>query len=164
MFFSRLDLGSLNGIDAMRYAAERILLTIWVGGMWTVGYLVAPTLFSVLTDRALAGSIAGRLFTVMSYVGLVSGGLLLLSVAMEDGKRLFSQWRGPVLVGMLLIICIGQFVLQPQMAALRDAGLTGANVSAFARLHGVASILFLLNSVGGMALVICGVRLPPSAR
>ena len=76
----------------MREVAERILLTVWVGGMWTVGYVVAPTLFAMLDDRSLAGSIAGRLFTVMSYVGLVSGGLLLLSVVMDYGKSLFRQW------------------------------------------------------------------------
>lgn len=141
----------------MRGALERILLTVWVGGMWTVGYLVAPTLFAVLTDRALAGAIAGQLFTVMSYVGLVCGGLLLLNALSVDGKVLFSQWRGPVLVGMLLIIGVGQFVLQPHMSALRDAGLTGANTRAFMRLHGIAQVLFLLASLGGLALVIFGV-------
>jgi hypothetical protein len=142
----------------MREVAERILLTVWVGGMWTVGYIVAPTLFAMLDDRVLAGSIAGRLFTVMSYIGLSCGGLLLISSAMAYGKSLFQQWRGPVLVGMLLIICIGQFVLQPQMAALRDAGLTGANAHAFARLHGISQVLFLLASLGGLALVMFGVR------
>jgi hypothetical protein len=142
----------------MREVAERILLTVWVGGMWTVGYVVAPTLFAMLDDRSLAGSIAGRLFTVMSYVGLVSGGLLLLSVVMDYGKSLFRQWRGPVLVLMLLIIGIGEFALQPQMAALRDAGLTGANASAFARLHGISQVMFLIASLGGLALVMYGVR------
>lgn len=142
----------------MQPVVERILLTIWVGGMWTVGYLVAPTLFAVLDDRVLAGTIAGHLFSVMSYVGLASGGLLLLSLAMTSGKQLFQQWRGPVMVGMLAIICIGQFVLQPQMAALRDAGLSGTNASAFARLHGTAQVLFLIASLGGLALVMFGVR------
>ena len=142
----------------MQPVVERILLTIWVGGMWTVGYLVAPTLFTALDDRVLAGTIAGHLFSVMSYVGLASGGLLLLSLAMTSGKQLFQQWRGPVMVGMLAIICIGQFVLQPQMAALRDAGLSGTNASAFARLHGTAQVLFLIASLGGLALVMFGVR------
>ena len=141
----------------MRSAAERILLTIWVGGMWTVGYIVAPTLFTVLDNKVLAGSIAGHLFTVMSYVGLVSGGLLLLVAAMAYGISLLRQWRGLVLVGMLLIICIGQFVLQPQMAVLRDTGLSGANAIAFMRLHGIAQVLFLIASVGGLALVLFGV-------
>lgn len=142
----------------MREVADRILLTVWVGGMWTVGYIVAPTLFAMLDNRMLAGSIAGHLFTVMSYVGLVCGGLLLLNLALEYGVKLFKQWRGLVLVGMLLIICIGQFILQPQMASLRAAGLSGANVHAFARMHGISQVLFLLASLGGLALVMFGVR------
>ena len=142
----------------MREIAERLLLTVWVGGMWTVGYLVAPTLFTMLDDRALAGRIAGQLFTVMSYVGLVCGGLLLLSLALESGTRLFKQWRGPVLIVMLVVIGVGQFILQPQMAALRDTGLNSANLQAFMRLHGISQVLFLIASLGGLALVMFGVR------
>jgi len=137
---------------------ERLLLTVWIGGMWAVGYLVAPTLFAILDDRALAGTIAGRLFSVMSYVGLVCGSLLLLSLILAVGKRFFYQWRGYVLLGMLVIIVVGQFVLQPQMAALREVGLHGATTTAFMRLHGISQILFLAVSLGGLALVVFGVR------
>ena len=38
---------------------ERILLTLWVGSLWVVGFVVAPVLFAELDDRALAGSTAG---------------------------------------------------------------------------------------------------------
>jgi len=146
----------------VREVAERLLLTVWIGGMWTVGYLVAPTLFAMLEDKALAGTIAGRLFSVMSYVGLCCGGLLLFSLLMDRGKHLFRQWRGPVLLGMLVIICIGQFVLQPQMVALRDAGLNGGNYHAFMRLHGISQILFLFVSLGGLALVLFGLKVKKS--
>ena len=142
----------------MREMAERVLLTLWIGGMWAVGYLVAPTLFSILKDKAQAGTIAGHLFTVMSYVGLVCGGLLLLSLILESGKRFLTSWRGPVLIGMLLIICIGQFALQPRMATLRDAGLQGENLHAFMQMHGISQVLFLLVSLGGLALVMFGLR------
>ena len=59
-------------------AAERILLTLWVGALWVAGFIVAPLLFAELDDRALAGSLAGSLFTITSYLGLVCGGVLLL--------------------------------------------------------------------------------------
>lgn len=142
----------------MRRMLERVLVTLWVGGMWTIGYIVAPTLFATLPSPVLAGTIAGNLFTIMSYVGLVCGGLLLFSIAIENGLQLFQQWRGLVLIGMLLIICIGQFVLEPHMAVLRNAGLQGANLQAFMRLHGVAQVLFLLASLGGLSLVLFGLR------
>lgn len=141
----------------MRQAVERIFLTIWVGGMWAIGYIVAPVLFHLLS-KVQAGTVAGQLFSIMSYVGLVSGVLLLGSLAMDAGLQLFMQWRGPVLVIMLLVICIGQFILQPQMVALRDAGLQGARFHAFMRLHGISQVLFLIASVGGLALVTFGLR------
>ncbi|MCK5382667.1 MAG: DUF4149 domain-containing protein, partial [Gammaproteobacteria bacterium] len=30
---------------------ERILLTLWVGSLWVVGFVVAPVLFAELDDR-----------------------------------------------------------------------------------------------------------------
>jgi len=145
----------------MREGVERLLLTVWVGGMWAVGYIVAPVLFHML-DRVQAGTVAGQLFSIMSYLGLVSGGLLLISLLLDRGKGLLLQWRGPVLVVMLLVICVGQFILQPQMVALREAGLSGNNYHAFMRLHGVSQILFLIASLGGLALVLFGLRVKPS--
>ena len=55
-----------------------LLVTFWVGSLWTVGYLAAPTLFATLPDRALAGSIAGSLFRVQAWVSVGCGLLLLL--------------------------------------------------------------------------------------
>jgi len=141
----------------MLQISERILLTIWVGGMWTIGYIVAPVLFSLLEDRAMAGSIAGQLFSIMSYIGLLSGVLLLAGLLFLSGKQALQAWRGWLLMGMLVIVVIGEFVLQPKMAVLRAAGLDGETVSQFARLHGSAAILFLLNSLAGLALIIFGV-------
>lgn len=141
----------------MIYTGSRILLTLWVGGMWTVGFIVAPTLFAMLEDnRMLAGSLAGRLFTTMSYIGLACGTLLLVAMIVQYGKAMLRQWRAWVLLLMLVIICIGEFVLQPMMAQLRETGLQGDSAIAFARLHGVSSTLFLINSVAGLVLVIAG--------
>ncbi|HEV7822096.1 MAG TPA: DUF4149 domain-containing protein, partial [Burkholderiales bacterium] len=44
-------------------------LTLWIGGLWAIGYIVAPTLFYSVADRTLAGMLAGKLFTLIAYVG-----------------------------------------------------------------------------------------------
>ena len=132
-------------------ALERILLTLWVGSLWVVGCVVAPVLFTELNDRALAGSTAGTLFTVTSYIGLASGSVLLLLNAVVR-KRI--NWRALVLLGMLSLIVIGQFVITPMVADLRLQGLT--DTPRFGQLHGVASVLFLLTSVLGLVLVAAG--------
>ena len=132
-------------------ALERILLTLWVGSLWVVGFIVAPVLFTELNDRALAGSTAGTLFTITSYIGLASGSVLLLLNAVIR-KRI--NWRALVLLGMLSLIVIGQFVITPMVADLRLQGLT--DTPRFGQLHGVASVLFLLTSVLGLVLVAAG--------
>lgn len=45
-----------------------IVITLWVGALWMTG-LTAYVLFDTLRDKQLAGSLAGRLFTIVSYIG-----------------------------------------------------------------------------------------------
>ena len=56
---------------------ERIVAALWVGSLWAIGYLVAPLLFARLDDRGLAGFLAGEFFTVITWMSLVCGGLLV---------------------------------------------------------------------------------------
>jgi len=133
---------------------ERILLTLWVGGLWAIGYIAAPTLFANLNDRQLAGALAGQMFHTISYIGLVCGGLLLASVL----KRAGLQWRAWVLIIMLVLVATGEFVLQPMMESLKLQGLIegGEAKKQFGMLHGIASIIYLMESLLGLALVATG--------
>jgi len=56
---------------------------------------------------------------------------------------------------MLGLVIVGEFVLQPMMAELKMEGLVAGSEQAasFARLHGIASILYLINSLAGAVLV-----------
>ena len=132
-------------------ASERILLTLWVGSLWVAGFVVAPLLFAELDDRALAGTVAGSLFTLTSYIGLVCGSLLLV---FNGVSFRCSNWRAVVIVCMLLLVVIGQFVVTPMVADLRVQGLT--DTPRFGQLHGLASVLFILTSMLGLLLVAAG--------
>lgn len=134
-------------------AAERILLALWVGALWVTGFMVAPLLFAELDDRALAGSIAGSLFTLTSYLGLLCSALLLIINGLTVRA---ANWRAVVIVIMLLLVAIGQFVITPMVADLRVQGLTDS--ARFGQLHGIASVLFLITSVLGLVLVAAGQR------
>ena len=140
----------------MFQTSERILLTIWVGGMWAIGYIVAPVLFQML-DKATAGLIAGKLFAVISYIGIFSATALIISIVVKQGFN-SRQWQLLVLIGMLVLVIIGQFVLQPMMAELKAVGISEINKAEFGRLHGIASVLFLINSLAGLALVVSGLE------
>lgn len=147
---------------SLRIATERIVLTAWVGSMWTVGFVVAPLLFRVLADnRVLAGDIAGRLFAIVGYVGLVAGtGLLILS-ATGPGRDFLRRWQSWALLLMLVLILIGQFGLAPTMQSLRDAA-HGVDIERtplygrFALLHAISGSLYVVNSLLGLALVVAG--------
>ncbi|MFK5913886.1 MAG: DUF4149 domain-containing protein [Woeseiaceae bacterium] len=138
----------------MYQISEKIILTLWIGSMWAIGYIVAPVLFQML-DKAVAGNIAGQLFSIVSYLGIFSSIALFFKCVMQFG---FSKgyWQIWVLLSMFVLILIGQFILQPMMAELKASGITVTNKSEFGRLHGIASILFLVNSLAGLSLVITG--------
>lgn len=142
---------------------QRILLTLWVGGLWAVGYIVTPTLFHVLDDRQLAGMLAGRLFGIMSYLGLACGLLLLAAVLYQAGRAWRATWQIWVLLIMLGLISLGEFGLTQQMQALKAAHPQGfiqgtEAAQQFGMLHGLSSGLFLATSLLGLALVIFGLE------
>jgi len=136
-----------------------LLVTIWAGSLWTVGYLVAPVLFASLPDRSMAGSIAGMLFRAQAWLSLACGLLLLLLVWLDKS---LSPKRTPVIlmIAMLACVLIGYFALQPFMAEVRAAAANNGGVmdeamrSRFGMLHGVASVIYLLQSVLAIVLVV----------
>lgn len=123
-------------------ALERVIVSMWVGALWSVGYIAAPVLFGTLEDRALAGELAGNMFTVTAYLSLAAGALLLLIHGLTGGAR--PRWPTAVVVAMLLLVAIGEFGVRPMMAA--------AAPSDFGRLHGIAQIFFLAVSLLGLVL------------
>lgn len=133
---------------------ERMLLSLWVGALWSIGYLAVPTLFASLDDRVVAGMLAGKMFTGVSLIGLGCGSALLIAFWMQSSHPLRER-RIQLLLVMLLMVLLGEFVLQPQMAALKAEGLIeGSGAAAhFGILHGIASLLYLVNSLTGLVLL-----------
>jgi CHASE2 domain-containing sensor protein len=126
--------------------------------LWTVGYLAAPVLFASLPDRSLAGSIAGMLFRAQAWLSLACGLLLLLMLWLD--KSWSSKRTSVILViAMLACVSIGYFALQPFMAEIRAAAANNGGImdeamrARFGMLHGVASVIYLLQSVLALVLV-----------
>jgi len=136
---------------------ERIVLALWVGGLWSVGFLAVPVLFHAL-DKHAAGELAAPMFTLINAFSLVCGALLLLLAAFAGGRGWYRSWRTAVIVSMMAVAAVILFLIQPQMAALKaQAAVAGAELGPqFARLHGISSALYLLASVLGLLLVGAG--------
>jgi hypothetical protein len=133
---------------------DTLLTTLWVGSLWAIGYLAVPILFYSLDDRMLAGMLAGKMFTLVSYIGLGCGALLL-TLTLTASPSVWRARRRWLLVMMLGLVIAGEFVLQPMMAELKIGGLVvgSEQAASFARLHGIASILYMINSLAGAVLV-----------
>lgn len=147
------------------HSFERVLLTVWVGGMWTIGYLVAPVLFTMLDSRVIAGNIAGLLFSITSYVGLLCGVLLLALAINASGRQSVRQWRVWIVSAMISLTVISQFVITPLMKDIKQARLAAKLVSPemlerFQLLHGISTGLFMLTSLMGLVIVWFGVLHP----
>lgn len=136
-----------------------IFITAWVGALWAIGYLAAPTLFTALSDRSLAGMLAGRLFTLVAYVGMVSGVYLLIQRWARVGMTALRQPYWWIVLIMLLLTLAGHFGIQPVIAGLKAQALPADVMHSmfadrFRTWHGIASIAYLLQSLLGVALVL----------
>jgi uncharacterized membrane protein len=138
----------------------RLLTVVWVGSLLTIGYAVAPVLFTAL-DRMTAGAVAAQLFRIEGLLGVVCGVLLLglANVLVRRGNDAYRRLRW-LIVGMLVCVLLGYFALQPFMNAIRMAALeAGTDVAhspdatRFGVLHGVSSLFYLIESLLAIALV-----------
>jgi len=136
-----------------------ITLSLWVGGLWAIGYLVAPVLFATLADRQLAGMLAGKLFALIGWVGLASAAYLLLFMLIRLGRSALKRGVFWLLVVMLVLTVLSQFGIQPLLAQIKADALPREVMESvlrdrFATWHGVSSILYLVQSVLGLLLVV----------
>lgn len=139
-------------------AVAKIAVTAWVGGLWAIGYIAAPVLFTRLADKQLAGSLAGSMFAVMAWVGIVCGVYLLIYRLMEYGSAALKQAFFWTTIVMLLFTLGTHFGIQPIMESLKAQAMPKAVMHSvfsdrFARWHGISSIVYLIESLLGLVLL-----------
>ena len=147
-------------VSPVPHRVFRLLTVVWVGSLLTIGYAVAPVLFTAL-DRMSAGAVAAQLFRIEGLLGVVCGVLLLglANVLIRRGNDAYRRLRW-LIAGMLVCVLLGYFALQPFMNAIRMAALeAGTDVAhspdavRFGVLHGVSSLFYLIESLLAIALV-----------
>lgn len=140
-------------------AAAAVAVTLWAGGLWAIGYIAAPTLFAQLADRMLAGTLAGRMFTVVAWVGIACAGYLITYLLVGRGWSAFRSAAFWIVVAMLLLTLAGHFGIQPLLAEMREEAFPRQVMETvlrdrFATWHGISSGLYLMESLLGVALVL----------
>ena len=135
-----------------------IVITLWVGALWMTG-LTAYVLFDTLQDKQLAGSLAGKLFNIVSYVGLASAFYLLIQRLLDYGTGALKQSYFWAIFLMLLLILAGHFGIQPILAQLKASAMPNDVMQSvfadrFKTWHGVASVAYLLQCLLGFVVVL----------
>lgn len=137
-------------------ARVRILVaTLWAGSLWTIGFIVAPTLFATLSDRVLAGNIAGSMFRAEAWLSIACALVLLALLQWSPGALELRRRRllGALVLSMLVCALLSHFGISPLMAELKaqaqgSSGLMDeAMRSRFGMLHGVSTVIFAVQSV-----------------
>lgn len=138
-----------------------LVATFWAGSLWTIGYLVAPALFSTLADKVLAGTIAGHLFRIEAWVSVACAAVLiaLITFGKADGRAVKRNPLLFIVCAMCFCTLVGYFGLQPFMAALREAAGPGGVMDSDARmkfgiLHAASAAFYLIQSLLGVALIL----------
>lgn len=135
-----------------------IVITMWIGGLWAAG-AAAYILFDTLQDKQLAGQLAGKVFSYVSYLGLFSAFFLLIQRLFTFGTLALKQGFFWAVFVMLLLVLAGHFGIQPILAQLKaDAFPSDVMQSVFAdrfrAWHGVASIAYVLQCLLGLVVVL----------
>jgi len=142
------DIAALPAGTAAMPRFTGIVVALWAGSLWTICGLVAPTLFAMLDDRALAGRLAGRFFDLATLIGVAAGAILL---ALTFTARYVLPGRyGRLLVGLTAgLPALSELILSPLMEQARAAG----DMARFGMLHGLAAAVFMIACAGAVAVV-----------
>ncbi|MGE0445793.1 MAG: DUF4149 domain-containing protein [Vicinamibacterales bacterium] len=154
---------------AVRYVYV-LALVVWLGGMVVLGAVVAPTIFQVLqagdaaNGRALAGAAFEATLVRFHTVAYVSGGLLLLTLALMrilGPKPVHFNARVLIVLAMLGLAMYSGWVVLGRIDEIQAAvGTLPSRLPAgdprrleFDSLHTLATRLMSANIVGALILL-----------
>ena len=142
----------------MAYRLSLIIITLWAGALWMTG-ISAYVLFDGLQDKQMAGMLAGKLFNVVSYIGLGSAFYLLIQRLLQYGTAALKQAFFWSVLVMLLLVLAGHFGIQPILEGLKSQALPADVMQSvfadrFRNWHGVASMAYLFECLLALVLVL----------
>jgi hypothetical protein len=151
--------------------ARLLLIAVWLGAAVFFSFAVAPSAFSVLPARELAGTLVSRTVTILHIGGLVVSLLLLISAPLMRATTSRSAFYAEIaaLAVMAAATAVGQWVIAARLQALRLAmGRPIDEVAqndplrvAFNSLHGYSVIVLLTGMIAaGVALLLIARQAP----
>jgi hypothetical protein len=101
------------------------LAALWWGSLTTLGFFVVPMLFMHLPSPAIAGAMAGKLFSAQTAVSVVCGLLLLISFRSNQALAPADTAQSATLfvVGGILLAVLVEFGVSPHIIARDNLAL-----------------------------------------
>lgn len=135
-----------------------ITATFWIGGLWVVGF-VAYELFKMIPEAQLAGNIAGQLFKMIAYVGMVSSIYLLIQRVYQYGTNALKQGFFWFILLMLILILVSHLGINPllekfKLEAMPKDVMESVFADRFSTWHGISSIAYLLECFLGIFAIL----------
>ena len=135
--------GSLVGpLQPTMNAQSRIsivLAALWWGSLTGLGFVVVPLLFMHLPSPSAAGTMAAKLFTAQTWLGIACAMLLLLVSNRKEtlAPVLPAQPAIKFIVAGLLLAVLVEFAVAPRIVSARA---DGGNLKLW---HGLGSAMYL---------------------
>ena len=100
-----------------------LALIVWIGGIIFFSFVLAPTVFSVLPSRELAGSVVSPSLQRLHWMGLASGVIFLVCSLLHNRMK-HAQFRAFACEHVLVVLMLGitafsHFAITPRMLELR---------------------------------------------
>ena len=133
--------------------ASMVALSLWLGGVFVVGAIVAPAAFAVLPTRTLAGTLVGQVLPTLFWSGAAVG-VLVAVLARTDASA-----RTRTVLGLAVAVsCLAaEVIVAPSIARVRaevavpidQLAREDARRVAFGRLHAASVALLGVAGLSG---------------
>ncbi len=122
-------------------------LVVWIGGLIFFAFVLAPTVFSVLPTRQLAGNVVNRSLGILHWMAISCGVVFavtsMIDSAVVNGAAEPFAARNLLVYLMIILTLVGMFVyrsrawlaLRQQMGLIDDVPHDDARRVEFNRLH-----------------------------
>ncbi len=100
-------------------------LIVWLGGLIFFAFVLAPTAFTVLPTRHLAGNVVGRSLDGLHWMAIISGLVYLITSLLYSrlSTGTFHPFaaRNVLVILMLALTMVSQFAIIPRMDSIRTS-------------------------------------------
>jgi Domain of unknown function (DUF4149) len=123
----------------MKHRIAIMLAALWWGSLTALGFVVVPMLFAHLGNPAVAGSMAARLFTAQTWLGIACAMLLLLmsNKKAPSERAVIARTAIKLVVAGLLLAVLVEFGVAPRIVSARAEG---GNLKFW---HALGSLMYL---------------------